>query len=64
MRFYPYTLRYGEDNAKRLSVPPRSRAPSDSLARHLVGADLNALVNSDAIASLSPALIPSSSRKE
>jgi alpha-glucosidase len=52
---YPYTLRYGDDNAKRLAVP----APVDGTITTpwrvvLLGRDLNALVNSDAIHDLSP----------
>jgi len=56
---YPYTLRYGEDNAKRLSVPAAVDGTITTPWRVvLVGADLNALVNSDAIASLSPPADP------
>jgi alpha-glucosidase len=52
---YPYTLRFGEDNAKRLAVA----APVDGRITTpwrvvIVGRDLNALVNSDAVANLSP----------
>ena len=52
---YPYTLRFGEDNAKRLAVA----APIDGRITTpwrvvIVGRDLNALVNSDAVASLCP----------
>jgi alpha-glucosidase len=53
---YPYVLRYKEDNAKRLSVPAsidgRILTPWRVV---LVGKDLNALVNSDAIHNLSSA---------
>ena len=52
---YPYTLRYGEENAKRLAVPAAIDGPITTPWRVvLVGRDLNALVNSDAIASLNP----------
>lgn len=60
---YPYTLRYGEENAKRLAAP----AAIDGEIRTpwrvvLLGKDLNALVNSDAIHNLSappdPKLFP------
>ena len=52
---YPYTLRYGEENAKRLAVPAPIVGPITTPWRVvLAGRDLNALVNSDAIASLNP----------
>jgi alpha-glucosidase len=52
---YPYTLRYGEENAKRLAVPAAIVGPITTPWRVvLVGKDLNALVNSDAIPSLNP----------
>jgi len=52
---YPYTLRYGEENAKRLAVPASIVGPITTPWRVvLVGRDLNALVNSDAIPSLNP----------
>jgi alpha-glucosidase len=52
---YPYTLRYGEENAKRLAVPAAVVGPITTPWRVvLVGKDLNALVNSDAIPSLNP----------
>jgi alpha-glucosidase len=52
---YPYTLRYGEENAKRLAVPASIVGQITTPWRVvLVGRDLNALVNSDAIAALSP----------
>ncbi len=52
---YPYTLRFGEDNAKRLAVA----APIDGRITTpwrvvIVGRNLDALVNSDAVASLCP----------
>jgi alpha-glucosidase len=52
---YPYTLRYGEENAKRLAAP----APIEGMITTpwrvvLLGRDLNALVNSDAIHDLAP----------
>ncbi len=53
---YPYTLRYGEENAKRLAIPAPIVGPITTPWRVvLVGRDLNALVNSDAIAALNPA---------
>jgi alpha-glucosidase len=52
---YPYTLRYGEENAKRLAVPAPIVGPITTPWRVvLAGRDLNALVTSDAIASLNP----------
>jgi alpha-glucosidase len=52
---YPYTLRYGEENARRLAVPAATSGPIETPWRVvLVGRDLDALVNSDAIASLNP----------
>jgi len=52
---YPYTLRYGEENARRLAVPASIVGPITTPWRVvLVGRDLNALVNSDAIPSLNP----------
>jgi len=52
---YPYTLRYGEENAKRLAVPaPIVGEVTTPWRVVLVGEDLNALVTSDAIASLNP----------
>ncbi len=43
---YPYTLRYGEENAKRLAVPASIVGPITTPWRVvLVGRDLNALVN-------------------
>jgi alpha-glucosidase len=50
---YPYTLRYGEDNAKRLSRPASISGTITTPWRVvLVGRDLHALVNSDAIHNL------------
>jgi alpha-glucosidase len=52
---YPYTLRYGDDNAKRLSVAAPIEGPIRTPWRVvLMAADLNALVNSDAVANLCP----------
>ncbi len=60
---YPYELRYGKDNAARLAAAaPVEGTITTPWRVILVGADLNALVNSDAIASLSappdPKLFP------
>jgi alpha-glucosidase len=53
---YPFTLRYGEDEAKRLSTPAAGLGTITTPWRIvLAGRDLNTLVNSDAIASLCPA---------
>jgi alpha-glucosidase len=52
---YPYTLRYGEDNAKRLAAPAAIEGPITTPWRVvLLGRDLQALVTSDAIPSLVP----------
>jgi alpha-glucosidase len=52
---YPYTLRYGEENAKRLAVPASIVGPITTPWRVvLVGRDLDALVTSDAVPSLNP----------
>jgi alpha-glucosidase len=52
---YPYTLRYGEENAKRLAVTAPIVGPITTPWRVvLAGKDLDTLVNSDAIASLNP----------
>jgi alpha-glucosidase len=52
---YPFTLRYGEEEAKRLAVPAALEGAIVTPWRVvLVGADLDALVNSDAIPSLCP----------
>jgi alpha-glucosidase len=52
---YPYTLRFGADNAKRLAVAaPIEGSITTPWRVVLVGRDLNTLVNSDAIANLCP----------
>jgi alpha-glucosidase len=52
---YPYTLRYGEDNAKRLAVPAAISGTITTPWRVvLAGRDLDTLVNSDAIHALAP----------
>ncbi len=52
---YPYTLRYGEDNAKRLAEPAALDGPITTPWRVvLLGRDLQALVASDAIPALCP----------
>jgi alpha-glucosidase len=52
---YPYTLRYGEDNAKRLAVAaPIEGTIATPWRVVIVAADLNTLVNSDAVANLCP----------
>ena len=52
---YPYTLRYGEENAKRLSAPAAISGTITTPWRVvLVGSDLGGLVNSDAIHNLCP----------
>jgi alpha-glucosidase len=52
---YPYTLRYGEDEAKRLSSPAAISGPIASPWRVvIVGPDLNTLVNSDLVNNLAP----------
>jgi alpha-glucosidase len=60
---YPYTLRYGEENAKRLAQPAAISGVITTPWRVvLLGKDLNALVNSDAITNLAappdPKLFP------
>ncbi len=56
---YPYTLRYGEENAKRLAVPAAVIGPITTPWRVvLAGKDLDTLVNSDAIPSLNPPFDP------
>jgi alpha-glucosidase len=56
---YPYTLRYGEESARRLSEPAAVDGEITTPWRvMLVGSDLNALVNSDAIHNLSPPADP------
>jgi alpha-glucosidase len=52
---YPYILRYKDENAKRLAVPAAITGPIVTPWRVvLVGRDLNALVNTDAVHNLSP----------
>src|SRR5262249_42826692 len=52
---YPYTLRYGEENAKRLAVAaPVEGTITTPWRGVLVGKDLDALVNSDAVHHLAP----------
>jgi alpha-glucosidase len=52
---YPYTLRYGEGEAKRLAAPAATFGAITTPWRVvLLGPDLNTLVNSDAIPSLCP----------
>jgi len=52
---YPYVLRYGEENAKRLAVPATINGPIKTPWRViLIGPDLNTLFNSDIIHNLSP----------
>jgi alpha-glucosidase len=53
---YPYVLRYKEENAKRLAAPAAIEGRITTPWRVvLIGRDLNALVNSDAVHNLSPA---------
>ena len=64
---YPYTLRYGEDNAKRLAVAAPIEGPITTPWRVVsFGRDLNALVNSDAVHALAdphdPSLFPLGAR--
>jgi alpha-glucosidase len=52
---YPYTLRFGEDNARRLAVPASIDGRITTPWRVvMVGRSLNELVNSDAVANLCP----------
>jgi alpha-glucosidase len=52
---YPFTLRYGEENGKRLAVPAAIDGPIATPWRVvLVGRDLDTLVRSDAIPNLCP----------
>jgi alpha-glucosidase len=52
---YPYTLRFGEANAARLAVAAAIEGPITTPWRLvIVGRDLNALVNSDAVHNLCP----------
>lgn len=59
---YPYTLRYGEENAKRLSVPAFVEGTITTPWRVVMVGDLDALVNNDAVHNLSdppdPAIFP------
>jgi alpha-glucosidase len=60
---YPYTLRYGEENARRLSIAAAVEGTIRTPWRVvLFGRDLNALVNSDAVDALAdppdPSLFP------
>jgi len=60
---YPFTLRYGNDEAARLSSPAAIDGPITTPWRVIVaGRDLDALVNSDAVSNLSrppdPKLFP------
>lgn len=64
---YPYTLRYGEENAKRLAVAASIEGPITTPWRVVsFGRDLNALVNSDAVHALAdphdPSLFPLGAR--
>ena len=64
---YPYTLRYGEENAKRLSVPAAFDGTITTPWRVVAfGRDLNALVNVTAVAGLAdphdPRLFPLGAR--
>jgi alpha-glucosidase len=64
---YPYELRYGKDNAARLATAAAVEGTITTPWRViLLGADLNALVNSDAIPALSappdPAFFPEGAR--
>jgi alpha-glucosidase len=52
---YPFTLRFGEDEAKRLANPASIEGPITTPWRVvMVAPDLNTLVNSDAVHNLSP----------
>jgi alpha-glucosidase len=60
---YPFTLRFGDDEAKRLSAPAAIDGPIRAPWRVvMVGADLNALVNNDIVHNVSgppdPKLFP------
>ena len=66
---YPYTLRYGEENAKRLAVPAAVTGTITTPWRVVsFGRDLNALVNSDAVHALAdphdPSLFPLGARTQ
>lgn len=52
---YPYTLRFGDDSARRLSVPAAVDGPIATPWRVvMIGRNLNTLVNSDAVRNLCP----------
>jgi len=52
---YPYLLRYGEEEAKRLAAPPAISGTIKSPWRVImIGSDLNTLVNCDIVHNLSP----------
>jgi alpha-glucosidase len=52
---YPFKLRFGDDNIKRLSVPASVDGPITTPWRVVIaGRDLNTIVNSDAIPNLCP----------
>lgn len=52
---YPYTLRFGEENAKRLTLAASIEGTITTPWRVVIlGPDLNTLVNSDAVANLCP----------
>ena len=56
---YPFTLRYGEDNAARLAMAAAVEGPIHTPWRViLIGQTLNVLVNSDLVPSLCPAPDP------
>ena len=64
---YPYTLRYGEENAKRLAVPAPIEGTITTPWRVVTfGRDLNTLVNSNAVPGLAdphdPSLFPLGAR--
>lgn len=64
---YPFTLRFGDDEAKRLSVPAAIEGPIRTPWRVVLAAgDLNALVNSDIVHNVSappdPKLFPDGAR--
>ena len=52
---YPYTLRYGEENARRLALPASVEGAITTPWRVvMVASDLNTLVNSDIVHNLAP----------
>jgi alpha-glucosidase len=52
---YPYTLRFGDENARRLAAAAPIEGPITTPWRVvIIGRDLNALVTSDAVANLCP----------